>query len=119
VGSAHLTSKFGICTKSLFPELQLYLIVDVDEEIKMKLPIQSAGIEITKADTKITETKSLYPAKFPRFHETSFETQLLQKHYQLNNFRVTIGDLDSSDCCLICRPGCHCCYAFSDFVPRT
>jgi hypothetical protein len=85
----------------------------------MKLPIQSAGIETTKADTKITGAKSLYPAEFSVFHDASFETQLLQKHYQLNNFRVTLGDLDSSDCCLICRPGCRCCYAFSDFVIRT
>lgn len=82
----------------------------------MKLPIQSAGIEITKADTKITGAKSLYPAEFPIFHKASFEPQLLQKHYQSNNFRVTIGGLDSSDCCLICRPGCRCCYAFSGFV---
>jgi hypothetical protein len=93
-------------------------IVDIDEEIKMKLPIQSEGIEITKADTKITGAKSLYPADFPIFHDASFETQFLQKNYQLNSFRVTIGDLDSSDCCLICRPGCHCCYAFSGFALR-
>jgi hypothetical protein len=94
-------------------------IVDIDEEIKMKLPIQSAGIEITQANKKIAEAKSLYPADFPIFHDASFETQFLQKHYQLNSFRVTIGDLDSSNCCLICRPGCRCCYAFSDFVLRT
>jgi hypothetical protein len=94
-------------------------IVDIDEEIKMKLPIQSAGIEITQANKKIAEAKSLYPAEFIILHDASFETQLLQKYYQLNNFRVTLGDLPSSDRCLICRPSCHCCYAFFGFVLRT
>jgi hypothetical protein len=81
----------------------------------MKLPPQSTGIEITQANKKIAEAKSLYPAEFLMISDTSVET----KPWQPSNFRVTIGDLDNSDCCLICKPSCHCCYAFSRFVLRT
>lgn len=81
----------------------------------MKLPIQAAGIAITKTNTRITKAKSVYPAEFPVFYDTTFAV----KRWLPSNFRFQLGNLPTSGCCLICRPGCSCCYAFSSFVLKT